>query len=317
MTTTTYTVKEVSLHNKDGDVWIVVGGNVYNVSAFAESHPGGLDALLTYAGGDCSDVLAGHSQGARQLLKSFWIGTIANSVVSAETGDDDSDKKINLRQPVLKQLWHQRDPEFDYHRWLESTSALSIPLFAHPMLEALTKFPWWVIYVWVPVMLEFLIMAACCYSYISICHAFVSGLFTWTALEYCMHRYVFHAKTNHYVTNMAHFLLHGIHHLTPHDSTRITFPLLFSIPIGSLVYLLMCSWVPNTVAVDAMFSGFVMGYLCYDTLHYLFHHRGSLLDRWEYTRWLKIRHQRHHFENKDVLFGVSSPLFDILFRTDS
>lgn len=32
---------EVMLHNKPDDIWIVVNGQVYDMSGFSEEHPGG------------------------------------------------------------------------------------------------------------------------------------------------------------------------------------------------------------------------------------------------------------------------------------
>lgn len=33
--------EEVERHKSEGDAWVVVDGNVYNVAKFIESHPGG------------------------------------------------------------------------------------------------------------------------------------------------------------------------------------------------------------------------------------------------------------------------------------
>ena len=37
----TFTLQEVQKHNTSGDLWIVVDGKVYDISNFAEKHPGG------------------------------------------------------------------------------------------------------------------------------------------------------------------------------------------------------------------------------------------------------------------------------------
>jgi len=37
----TYSRKEVMQHNKPNDAWIIVNRKVYNVSHFANQHPGG------------------------------------------------------------------------------------------------------------------------------------------------------------------------------------------------------------------------------------------------------------------------------------
>ncbi|CAD7963259.1 unnamed protein product [Amoebophrya sp. A25] len=47
-----YTMEEVAKHNKETDAWVVVKGNVVNVSHFLNVHPGGKDILLANAGTD-------------------------------------------------------------------------------------------------------------------------------------------------------------------------------------------------------------------------------------------------------------------------
>jgi cytochrome b involved in lipid metabolism len=36
-----YTTKDVSSHNKPDDLWLVVGGDIFNVTKFQHEHPGG------------------------------------------------------------------------------------------------------------------------------------------------------------------------------------------------------------------------------------------------------------------------------------
>jgi cytochrome b involved in lipid metabolism len=42
--------EEVAKHNKEGDLWFIIHGKVYDVSKFAEEHPGGVDILMERAG---------------------------------------------------------------------------------------------------------------------------------------------------------------------------------------------------------------------------------------------------------------------------
>ena len=37
----TYTIQDVSSHNKPNDLWLVVGGDIFNVTKFQHEHPGG------------------------------------------------------------------------------------------------------------------------------------------------------------------------------------------------------------------------------------------------------------------------------------
>ena len=63
---------------------------------------------------------------------------------------------------------------------------------------------------------------------------------------------------------------------------------------------------------NGLFAGFVHGYLTYDLLHY-FIHRGRLPGR--IGRFLRQYHMAHHYTKPEKHFGVSSPLWDVVFRT--
>lgn len=42
--------QEVAKHDTRNSCWVVVEGNVYDVTGFLESHPGGVSSILKYAG---------------------------------------------------------------------------------------------------------------------------------------------------------------------------------------------------------------------------------------------------------------------------
>ncbi|KAF4723579.1 hypothetical protein FOZ63_006648, partial [Perkinsus olseni] len=44
--------EEVAKHNSEGDCWIIIGGTVYDVTKWLPIHPGGVAAILAYAGKD-------------------------------------------------------------------------------------------------------------------------------------------------------------------------------------------------------------------------------------------------------------------------
>lgn len=46
----TYTLEEVSKHNKNNDLWIIYKKQVFDVTKFLENHPGGEEVLLDVAG---------------------------------------------------------------------------------------------------------------------------------------------------------------------------------------------------------------------------------------------------------------------------
>ncbi|KAH6914229.1 fumarate reductase [Coprinopsis sp. MPI-PUGE-AT-0042] len=50
-----YTVDEVAKHNKKDDVWVIIDGQVLDVTSFLSDHPGGEKAILLYAGRDATE----------------------------------------------------------------------------------------------------------------------------------------------------------------------------------------------------------------------------------------------------------------------
>ncbi len=49
-----YTIEEVNQHNKEKDCWVVVNGEVLDVTSFMKDHPGGKQAILLFAGKDAT-----------------------------------------------------------------------------------------------------------------------------------------------------------------------------------------------------------------------------------------------------------------------
>merc|ERR1719409_33246 len=50
-----YTMAEVAKHTTKGDCWVVVAGQVLNVTSFLSQHPGGELAILTFGGKDATE----------------------------------------------------------------------------------------------------------------------------------------------------------------------------------------------------------------------------------------------------------------------
>ncbi|XP_016966396.1 uncharacterized protein LOC108035329 [Drosophila biarmipes] len=75
-----YELSEVAVQNgKNGKpCWLIIKGNVYDVTKFLSEHPGGGDVLLEYGGKDATKAFkqAGHSSDAERDLKNYKIGEI-------------------------------------------------------------------------------------------------------------------------------------------------------------------------------------------------------------------------------------------------
>jgi sterol desaturase/sphingolipid hydroxylase (fatty acid hydroxylase superfamily) len=112
------------------------------------------------------------------------------------------------------------------------------------------------------------------------------------------------------------FLFHGVHHAQPQCKTRLVMPPVVSFPLASLFYALF-AWLIgiglNTPTwVNPIMSGFLIGYLIYDLTHYATHHWPM---RSGYAKYIKRYHMQHHYKTPDARYGVSSPLWDYVFKT--
>eukprot|EP01122_Echinamoeba_exundans_P007171 TRINITY_DN2141_c0_g1_i2.p2 TRINITY_DN2141_c0_g1~~TRINITY_DN2141_c0_g1_i2.p2 ORF type:complete len:143 (+),score=50.35 TRINITY_DN2141_c0_g1_i2:61-489(+) len=75
-----WTWEEVAQHNKADDCFLVVDGNVYDVTTFISRHPGGA-AIYKNAGKDNTEGFHGqqHGTSAFEAIEEFHIGKIVDS----------------------------------------------------------------------------------------------------------------------------------------------------------------------------------------------------------------------------------------------
>jgi 4-hydroxysphinganine ceramide fatty acyl 2-hydroxylase len=167
--------------------------------------------------------------------------------------------------------------------------------------------------IYVPVMGWMLYLATVRNLPLSIIAAlFATGILIWTFVEYTMHRWVFHYEPRTKWGKRLHFMLHGVHHDYPNDASRLVMPPAVSGPLAFVFYgmfaVLFGRFAP------AVFAGLLAGYLFYDTLHYATHHFSMKRGLW---LWLKKYHMRHHYQDDQIGYGVTSPLWDHVFGTRS
>jgi sterol desaturase/sphingolipid hydroxylase (fatty acid hydroxylase superfamily) len=140
---------------------------------------------------------------------------------------------------------------------------------------------------------------------------FLLGILAWSIAEYVLHRWVFHWTNDTAWGKRVHFLLHGVHHDFPNDKDRLVMPLPTSVPLAIIFYALFTLTLGRTIG-EPFFSGFAIGYLFYDGTHYYVHH---FVPTTRWGKFLRRHHMTHHFADHDGGFGVSSPLWDYVFRT--
>ncbi len=196
-----------------------------------------------------------------------------------------------------------------------------IRLFKSDVLEFFTHIhPAVIVILWAPVVVYFLVSAvtgrATGVSPVYIPAGLMAGLFLWTFAEYTLHRFVFHFRARTPWQERVTFLFHGIHHVQPHCKTRLVMPPAVSIPLALVFYgalhLIVSTALGASHWVAPMFAGLIAGYLIYDLTHYATHH---LPMNGRYLKFLKKYHMLHHFKTPDQRFGVSSPLWDLVFGT--
>ena len=70
--------EEVRKHNSVDDLWIIIDKKVYDVTEYAEEHPGGVAAIAKNAGGDASKGFRGPQHPSRvfDIVDDYMIGVL-------------------------------------------------------------------------------------------------------------------------------------------------------------------------------------------------------------------------------------------------
>lgn len=139
----------------------------------------------------------------------------------------------------------------------------------------------------------------------------LGGVAIWTLTEYWLHRLLFHWEPDNALGRRMHFIIHGIHHDHPNDKLRLVMPPAVSIPLAALFFFAF-TLIFGTPAAYPVFGGFIAGYLSYDYTHYYVHH---FVPKSKLGKRLREQHMRHHFQDHRFGYGVSSPLWDVIFGT--
>jgi len=187
----------------------------------------------------------------------------------------------------------------------------SVKLFGNPFMEYMSRAHPATPLIYVPLLIYFAYVGVVEQGPLVALGLFVAGFLGWTLTEYWIHRLLFHYHPRSELGKRVHYWWHGVHHDYPNDSRRLVMPLISSVPLaflfGGIFWLIAGEYYP------ALFAGFALGYITYDLTHYAIHH-------WNLTnpmfRWLKRHHYKHHFNEEAAGYGVSSPLWDYVFRTN-
>jgi sterol desaturase/sphingolipid hydroxylase (fatty acid hydroxylase superfamily) len=187
-------------------------------------------------------------------------------------------------------------------------------IFANPYLEKLTR-----THISVPLIIFYgtamVLMAYDIYHgtipVLMVIVSFLTGAVFWTLFEYLVHRFVFHVGDGApgWRQNLQD-TLHGVHHEYPRDKGRLAMPPTVSVVLA-VIFITLFKLVFGIYGFTLV-AGFLAGYASYLLVHYSVH---AFRPPRNFMRRLWINHSLHHYKDQNLIFGVSSPLWDYVFGT--
>jgi len=289
-----------------------------------------LQLLEQHTGQDITQFFQGlqgghkHSNAAHKMLDSFYLCNLDDKISKSTTTTNSTTPTtttkydIDETKPILEQVGKLGD---SYLEWVHSPVPGQPRFFHSNMAEGLTKVKWWVVpLVWLPLVIFSLFTSINNYNNNYYYHSssitnniiinFCLGIATWQALEYSIHRWLFHIHPIGPRTIFLHFLIHGCHHKYPMDIERLVFPPIPGSwligPLWVVLHIALPSWVASSY-----FAGIIGGYVTYDVTHYLMHSGWQV----EVLKGRRVKHMAHHYGQMDKGFGISTSLFDWLLGT--
>jgi 4-hydroxysphinganine ceramide fatty acyl 2-hydroxylase len=137
----------------------------------------------------------------------------------------------------------------------------------------------------------------------------LAGVVWWTFAEYAFHRWVYHLKALRVIGDPIHLY----HHRNVGDRAVWNAGPLLALPIAFSMALPVLAITRSVQQTALVLLGSVAAYFAYECLHHAVHarhwSRGPLA-------WLQGFHLHHHRDPRRC-FGVTNPLWDVLFRTST
>lgn len=137
--------------------------------------------------------------------------------------------------------------------------------------------------------------------------ALLCGAFTWTFIEYCFHRWLGHdARFRPNFFSNEHVRHHSEgDYFSPVWKKALMAGVVLTL-LGTPAFFI-ASWLGLIFII-----GLVLAYLYYELFHFAHHvHSGFI----SYDKKMRRHHFYHHFMNPRANHGVTSPLWDFIFRT--
>lgn len=138
----------------------------------------------------------------------------------------------------------------------------------------------------------------------------ITGILVFTFLEYIFHRFVYHSGEDYLAEENWQYKVHGVHHVHPTDKDLLAMPIPLAILLSSIFFGIF--WLIMGVNTFFFWPGFFTGYAAYLYVHYIVHTRKPPQNA---LKILWSHHHLHHYVYDDKAYGVSSPLWDVIFGT--
>jgi sterol desaturase/sphingolipid hydroxylase (fatty acid hydroxylase superfamily) len=143
---------------------------------------------------------------------------------------------------------------------------------------------------------------------------FLLGVIAWTLLEYGLHRFVFHVPYQFRNPKTAEFVnaSHLNHHSAPRDPDKLLVKPAYGLVISAFLFGITFAVTRSFFSTAGIMSGIWAGFLYYEAVHYRVHLTTAPSG---FIARQRRAHFYHHFTNRERCFGVTSPLWDYVFKT--
>lgn len=135
----------------------------------------------------------------------------------------------------------------------------------------------------------------------------IAGVFAWSFSEYAIHNWVGHLGRGRNEFSRQH--------LAHHRDGRYFAPTSKKARVAGLVTVLaapLALWLAGPLLGTIFTVAFLGTYVSYEVLHRRCHTHAP---RGPYGRWARRHHFFHHFSSPKTNHGVTSPIWDLVFRT--
>lgn len=350
-----FTRTAVSKHNTRKDCWVILKDNVYDVTDFLDSHPGGDDLILEHAGGPVDDIMADgdsheHSKAAYGMMEEFRIGRMLdgrdvqgiedtdfvqpNDFRPAETdvkADLQQNKFLDLDQALIPQMWNARFSKQFYLEQVHIPRHRKHParLMPYDFLEVFTMTPWYVVpMLWLPIAAAFFYRSSVQFNELfdgnsslagsvpGVIYTF--GCFSFGVLFFTFLEYLFHRFLFHMDDLLPEGQIFYLMHFLLHGIHHFL-PMdqyrLVMPPIMFAALSFPMLFLAHAVFPPAIANGVISGSYTMYVGYDTIHYALHHTRLPSYLREQKRYHLEHHYKNYDLGFGVTSKIWDYVFHT--